>query len=179
MSGRKLTINRAPVLTLWAAVVAEQLGHDRETALTLGKALAGLNAQSKGQRLGIFTPSGDGPAKGHHESAATARDRDAVPLMGRQVPVVELKGVTRAAVHGEAIDPASVTRYLEKAFGDDLEAARGAFERLARSRSTALLATQGFALYEKFRPGIPPGQKGWGAKGLLDLDLVEALAAKK
>jgi hypothetical protein len=34
---------------LWSAVVAERL--------TLGKAAAGLTAQSKGQRLGIFTPS--------------------------------------------------------------------------------------------------------------------------
>ena len=52
-----VTINRAPVLTLWAAVVAERLGFDREEALTLGKSVAGLTAQSKGQRLGIFTPS--------------------------------------------------------------------------------------------------------------------------
>ncbi len=52
-----VTINRAPVLTLWAAVVAERLGFDPDEALTLGKAVAGLTAQSKGQRLGIFTPS--------------------------------------------------------------------------------------------------------------------------
>src|SRR4051812_7122136 len=31
-------INRAPVLTLWATVVAEPLGFDRDTALTLGQA---------------------------------------------------------------------------------------------------------------------------------------------
>ena len=35
---RTLSINRAPVLTLWAAVVAERLGFEREEALTLGKA---------------------------------------------------------------------------------------------------------------------------------------------
>ena len=45
------TINRAPVLTSWAAVVAERLGFDREEALTLGKSVAGLTAQSKGQRI--------------------------------------------------------------------------------------------------------------------------------
>ena len=32
-----LEINRAPVLTLWAAAVAEQLGFDRGEALTLGR----------------------------------------------------------------------------------------------------------------------------------------------
>jgi hypothetical protein len=35
-------------------VVAEQLGYDHETALTLDKGVASLNAQSKGRRLGIF-----------------------------------------------------------------------------------------------------------------------------
>jgi hypothetical protein len=29
-------INRAPVLTLWAAIVAERLGFDKNEALTLG-----------------------------------------------------------------------------------------------------------------------------------------------
>ncbi len=31
-----IKINRAPVLTLWAAVVAERLGFRRDEALTLG-----------------------------------------------------------------------------------------------------------------------------------------------
>ena len=57
MTGNKILINRAPVLTLWAAVIAERLGFKHDEALSLGKALAGLNAQSKGQRLGIFKPT--------------------------------------------------------------------------------------------------------------------------
>jgi hypothetical protein len=48
-----ILINRAPVLTLWAATVAERMGFKREEALSLGKAVAGLTAQSKGRRLGI------------------------------------------------------------------------------------------------------------------------------
>ena len=51
-----ISINRAPVLTLWAAVVAQRLGFRWDGSLSLGKALAGLNAQSKGRRLGIFKP---------------------------------------------------------------------------------------------------------------------------
>ena len=54
MAHNKILINRAPVLTLWATIVAERLGFNHNEALSLGKALAGLNAQSKGQRLGIF-----------------------------------------------------------------------------------------------------------------------------
>jgi hypothetical protein len=37
-------MNRAPVLTLWAAVVGEVLGSEHDEALTLGRAVAGLNA---------------------------------------------------------------------------------------------------------------------------------------
>ena len=49
--------NRAPVLMLWAAVVAEQLGFDRNEALTLGRVVAGLNAHTTGVALGFFTPA--------------------------------------------------------------------------------------------------------------------------
>ena len=44
-----LRINRAPVLTLWAAVVAERLGMPHETALSVGQALAGITAHAKGE----------------------------------------------------------------------------------------------------------------------------------
>jgi len=43
-------VNRAPVLTLWAAIVAEVLGFEHDEALTVGRAVAGLNAYSKGVR---------------------------------------------------------------------------------------------------------------------------------
>ena len=61
--GQTVTINRAPVLALWATVVAERLGFSRDEALSLGKAVTGLNAQSKGQRLGIYTKVERGKAK--------------------------------------------------------------------------------------------------------------------
>jgi hypothetical protein len=63
MTPSKIQINRAPVLTLWAAAVAERLGFDHDEALSPGKALAGLNAQSKGRRLGIFKPAPKGLKK--------------------------------------------------------------------------------------------------------------------
>jgi hypothetical protein len=61
------SVNRAPVLTLWAAVVAQRLGFDEDEALTLARAVAGLNAQAKG-RLGIFKP--------HEEKAKKAREKE-------------------------------------------------------------------------------------------------------
>lgn len=44
-----VSINRAPVLTLWVAVVAERQGFSREAGLTFGKAISGMLAQSKGR----------------------------------------------------------------------------------------------------------------------------------
>jgi hypothetical protein len=41
------------------------------------------------------------------------------------------------------------------------------------------LARDAYALYEYFRPDIPEGKKGWGAKGDLDLELMEQLAKDK
>ena len=61
-----ISINRAPVLTLWAAIVAQRLDFNKKEALTLGKAVAGLNAQAKGRRLGIFKP--------HEQKAKEARE---------------------------------------------------------------------------------------------------------
>src|SRR5262245_18967886 len=63
-----VSINRAPLLTLWAAVVAQHLGFDEDEALSLGKAVAGLNAQAKGRRLGLFKP--------HEEKARKAREKE-------------------------------------------------------------------------------------------------------
>lgn len=51
-------VNRAPVLTLWAAVVAKVLGLEHDEALTLGRAVAGLKAYSKGVSLGPGTRLG-------------------------------------------------------------------------------------------------------------------------
>jgi hypothetical protein len=39
-----ITINRAPVLTLWATVVAERLGFDRDEALTLDYTAVSTNS---------------------------------------------------------------------------------------------------------------------------------------
>ena len=45
------------MLTLWAAVVGEVLEFKHDEALTLGRAVAGLNAYSKGVSLGLFQPT--------------------------------------------------------------------------------------------------------------------------
>lgn len=77
-----IEINRAPVLTLWAAVVAERLGFHWEEALTLGRAVAGFNAYSKGKTLGLFEAD-TLSSRGEKGAAAPAEggglDRPAAP----------------------------------------------------------------------------------------------------
>jgi hypothetical protein len=51
--------NRAPVLTLWAAVVAEWLGFDNDEALSLDRAVTGLNAYAKSKALACSRPSSE------------------------------------------------------------------------------------------------------------------------
>lgn len=181
--GDAILVNRAPVLTLWAAIVAERLGHEPDAALTLGRALAGLNAQTKGRRLGIFEAPAPGkpgrkkPAQPAAAKAAAGRPL-AVELMGRSIPAVRTRDGVRALERDRAADPAAVQRYLEGKFGAALPAARAALEELARSVPRADLAESAFALYERFRPSVPAGQRGWGAKGVLDLGSVRALARR-
>jgi len=176
MAAKTISINRAPVFTLWAAIVAQRLGFDEDEALTLGKAVAGLNAQAKGRRLGIFKP--------HEEKPAAARKKAQgeefqVEICGRAVPAKNSADGVRA-VHGrQEIDPNTVKKYLASKFGDELPTVRAALEKLARSYSPKKLAQEGYSLYEQFRPRIPAGVRGWGAKGNLDLGLIERLAKKE
>lgn len=177
MAKRTVTINRAPVLTLWASVVAERLGFERDEALTLGKALAGLNAQSKGRALGIFKPPK--LEKGKRRKKHGLGEEFWVELCGRPVPAKNTSDGVRAVVKDKPIQPAQVQAYLERAFEDDLEAVRGAMEQLGKSRAPNELADQAFGLYERFRPKIEPGKRGWGQKGTLNLDLIEKLTPNR
>jgi hypothetical protein len=172
----KILINRAPVLTLWATTVAERLGFDRDEALSLGKALAGLNAQSKGRRLGIYKPASQ------EIKRARARERGEeffVAICGRQVPAVNTEDGVRAVVKDKPIDANTVERYLESKFGDSLDDVRAAMHDLTKAFPPEELSHNAFSLYEKFRPAIPEGVTGWGAKGTLDTDRIRSLASEK
>lgn len=172
MAKKCVKINRAPVLTLWSAVVAERLGYDEEAALSIGKAVAGLNAQSKGRRLGIFEK---GEAR-KEEREPRAAEQEIITVLSRPVPMARTPEGPRAAIKGEVIDSGSVRRYLEKKFGEELAGVRAAMEELAAAYSREELAEKAYSLYERFRPEIPPGRRGWGAEGELDLDTIRSLA---
>jgi hypothetical protein len=82
----------------------------------------------------------------------------------------------RAVVESRPIDPDVVEGNLQSKFGDALPEVRKAMTELANALKPDELAQRGFGFYEQFRPVIPEGVKGWGAKGELDLGRIVKLA---
>jgi hypothetical protein len=173
----RVKVNRAPVLTLWAAVVAERLGFARDEALTMGRVVAGLNAYAKGKSLGIFKPA---PEEVKRERKRLRKGQALhVDLLHRAVPVVRTPEGLRAVSKDKPVSPESVRRYLEGKFGETLPAVEAAMRALTRSLPADALAARAYALYEAFRPEVPAGTRGWGATGVLDLARVRGAAGRK
>ena len=172
-----IRVNRAPVLTLWAAVVAERLGYSRDEALTMGRVVAGLNAYSKGKALGLYSPQPQSVKE--HRSKLEPGSVVRIDLLHRAVPAVRTAGGLRAISKDRPVEPESVERYLASKFQDGLPEVRAAMEELARASAPGDLAARAYELYESFRPRIPAGVRGWGAAGDLDLDLIRSLADRR
>ena len=101
-------------------------------------------------------------------------------LLGRAVPVLHTdEGLRAVGKDQKPVEPASVEKYLKSKYGEALPAARAAMQKLAKSRPPEVLAEEAFHLYEAFRPGVPAGESGWGAKGMLSLKKIEGMAEKK
>jgi hypothetical protein len=171
-----IEINRAPVLTLWGAVVAERMGYDGDTALTLGRAVATLNAQAKGRRLGVFKP--EEKPEGVARKPERYDEDFRVELCGREVPAKKTPGGVRAIIKNEIVDAEAARRYVEGKFGESLAAVREAMAELAQAFTPKELTQAAYRLYETFRPKVSSGQRGWGQKGKLDLKLIRSLARK-
>jgi hypothetical protein len=167
-----MLINRAPVLTLWATIVAQRMGYNEDEALSLGKAVAGYTAQSKGRTLGIYTAREKGKER---EGKGEGQEVQIVELMGRHIPISEEGAEIRALTKDKPIDPDSVRRYLQKKFGENLGEVSAAMETLAGSYEPQELNRIAFQFYEKFRPDIPRGKRGWGAKGELNMQKITDL----
>lgn len=168
----KITINRAPVLSLWSFVVARRLGYSHDSALTLAKAVAGMSAFAKAKSLGLADDRG-----ALADKLAHAREKKKyVAFMGRRIPVTPSPSGPLALADGKPMAPKSVETYLSGKFGEHYDAVHAAMVKLAKSRSPAKLEMEAFHLYEAFRPTIPAGVRGWGKAGVLDLKKIERLA---
>jgi len=174
----EIRVNRAPFLTLWASVVARRLGYGEDEALTLGRTVAGLMAQSKGRRLGIYTPSPEGKRQALREKREEI-GTETVEMMGRSVPCVRTADGLRALSAASPTDPESVRRYLRERFKDALAPVEEKLVELAETFEPAELDREAMNVYLRLRPNVPKGREGWGKAGLLDTDAIDALIVSR
>jgi hypothetical protein len=164
--------NRAPVLTLLATIVAERPGHPPDTVPTLGRFVTGSSARTKTHNLGIADDA-QGAADRRERAAAMKPQRQVVRLLGRAVTVVPADDETlRADDNRNLASARRVRSYISRAFGDRLNQGHAAMEALVAS-----LNRVGFCLYERFRPDVPAGTEGWGAKGELRIERIQSVRA--
>ncbi|MGO9897576.1 MAG: hypothetical protein ACLPX8_25590, partial [Bryobacteraceae bacterium] len=94
-----------------------------------------------------------------------------VRLLGRDVRLAATEaGELLAEDKGKPADPAAVRRHL-RAFGDRLGEVCAAMEAAAALLPPEELNRVGFRIYAGFRPEVPLGAEGWGAKGELQVSV--------
>ena len=126
--------------------------------------------------MGIFKPTPKELKKVREQERG---EEFCVDLLGRALPAINTEEGVRAVIKSEPVEPEGVERYFESKFGDALPEARKAMTELTNALEPDELAQRGFGLYEQFRPVIPEGVQGWGAKGELDLGRISKLASQK
>src|SRR3954452_12032457 len=112
MSDQPIQVNRAPVLTLWATVVAEALGHPPETALTPGRYVAGSSARIKAKSIGMMDEAMEASER-LAQAEALKPDLTVVLLLGREIPVpLAQDGAHRANEKGKPMASHGVRSYI-------------------------------------------------------------------
>ncbi|BGP37178.1 hypothetical protein JCM10450v2_001084 [Rhodotorula kratochvilovae] len=158
---KSCVVNRAPVMTAWACVVAERLGFRRQEALSIAHVFTDLNATSKGVSLGIMSADA--------AKIEVGPSQPFVEILGRRVPVLSTQtGEWRAISKGQVADPAKAFAYVRGAFRQQLGAVVGAMRLLADSLSPKELNEKGYGLYLDFRPAVD----GWGKKAELKMSTI-------
>lgn len=168
---RPITINRAPVLELWGACVAHFTHPDLswDLCLSIGSSISTITAISKGRAIGSIAPP-DESKKRKGDDDDDEEDLPTINVMG--FPIIT-KG---DAVMVKGKPKTTREANLQRKYGE------GNYERAKDTMMEALeswkgdeddLDGQAFHMYEKFRPDVATGQKGWGRKGELHLSKIK------
>lgn len=177
-----IMINRAPVLTLWAATVANFLYPDEDwtTCLGIGSSVSSLCAISKGRAIGKVQPKDESTKSEEQKKKAKRQTKDEtreLEVMGFPMHIKD--GVV--VVDGKK-KPAN-EHLLQTKYGGEEE-----YTNVRRAMEQALqtwnndkeeLDKKAFHMYEKFRPNIASGSAGWGRKGPLNLHQVKSTIESK
>lgn len=170
---KPIIINRAPVLELWGACVAQFLRQDFswELCLSVGSSISTITAISKGRSIGTIAP----PDDSKNESS-----KDETKKKGDDLPTVKVMGFPMV-IQGDSVivkGKPKTTREvsLVRKYGSD--------ESYGKAKDAMVEALQdwrgkedeldgkAFHMYEQFRPDVAKGQKGWGRKGELHLSKI-------
>ncbi|KAL1870172.1 hypothetical protein Daus18300_005236 [Diaporthe australafricana] len=170
---KPIIINRAPVLELWAASVANFL-HPKlswNLCLSIGSSISTITAISKGRSIGTVAP----PDESKNDASAN-KDKKA----GDELPTVKVMGFPMTIkdesilVKGKpktAREVSLVRKYgSNESYSQAKDAMTGALEAWKGKEDD--LDTKAFHMYERFRPDVAKGQKGWGRKGELHLSKI-------
>ncbi|KWU45792.1 hypothetical protein RHOSPDRAFT_15987 [Rhodotorula sp. JG-1b] len=161
LAQKSCLVNRAPVMTAWACVVAERLGFKRQEALSIAHVFTDMNAASKGVSLGIYGPEAN--------KIEVGPSQPFVDILGRKVPVLSTQnGEWRAISKGHVADPSKAFAYMRGAFRQQLGAVIGSMRLLAASFPQHELNAKGYGLYLEFRPDVD----GWGKKAELKMSTI-------
>ena len=173
-----ILINRAAVLTLWAAAVAKTLfSMTIAEALTLASAVATNCARTKGTRLGIYNndttavASNDTNRTADHSNVKGKETVRTFVLLNQNIQAVATPSGWRALGNNDGqtpLDPQSIYRSQCKKWGNNLAVVWHYMVGAANSAGDDL-ATTAYDYYLHIRPDISPGTAGWGAHGHLRL----------
>lgn len=173
-SNDSILINRAPVLELWAATVTSFMypALSWETCLSAGSGISTLCAVSKGRAIGtIDQPDTAAAEKKREERRRRAENEELEEL---EVMGFHLKLKDGLAIVGDKPKKANEATLMKKFGESEYGRAKGAFQDALKDwkGKEEDLNAQAFHHYEDFRPTVPQGQKGWGRKGMLNLQAV-------
>ncbi|KAJ3896051.1 hypothetical protein GG344DRAFT_85526 [Lentinula edodes] len=166
LQSKSTVVNRAPLMTAWATVVAERMGFQREEALSIASSYTEMNALSKGVSLGIYK---EGKQKGLE--AAKGGTQPYVVLMGRR-PLYQIQNNCWRALHnGTPAQPSTAYAYLSRSLRQTMPFIMGALRLLVNSFNPQEINEKAWGLYTQFRPA----GEGWGERSEVRCTTILAL----
>jgi hypothetical protein len=166
-----ILINRAPVLELWAATVTSFLYPkvSWETSLSAGSAISTLCAISKGRAIGAIEKKDPSVTKKQRKEQSD-EELDELEVMGLHLTLADGQ-----ALVGDKPKKANESALVKKFGQEAYERVKAAFTETLQlwAGQEEELNARAFHCYEDFRPTVPKGQKGWGRKGMLNLQTVK------
>lgn len=170
LRGRRIYVNRAPVMTAWCVVVLQHLGFSTHEALSLAQCYVSTTAAARARSLGRV----------HHgpDPVTISANQPHVELMGVKIPVICLRnGMYRGLHGGEVVSPMRAFDYLRRSMFQTLPMLMGALMLLGSSYADGpggaeQLHKLAYGLYVEFRPET---HGEWGKRAELLLDRILAL----